>query len=31
VAKETMNLHAANALVTAEELVKVDGEQIHLG
>jgi nitrous oxide reductase len=30
-AEKTMNLHAKNALVTAEELVKVDGEQIHLG
>jgi hypothetical protein len=31
VATSTMSLHAENALVTAEELVKVDGEQIHLG
>ena len=30
-AKSVMSLHAENALVTAEELVKVDGEQIHLG
>jgi hypothetical protein len=30
-AKKTMSLHAENALVTAEELVKVDGEQIHVG
>lgn len=30
-AKSTMSLHAENALVTAEELVKIDGEQIHLG
>jgi len=30
-AKCTMSLHAGNAIVTAEELVKVDGEQIHLG
>jgi hypothetical protein len=31
VAKGTMSLHGANALITAEELVKVDGDQIHLG
>lgn len=30
-AKETMGLHGANTLVTAEELVKLDGEQIHVG
>jgi hypothetical protein len=30
-AKSTMSLHGENALVTAEQLVKVDGEQIHLG
>jgi hypothetical protein len=30
-ADKTMSLHAGNALVTAEELVKIDGEQIHLG
>lgn len=30
-AKKTMSLHAGNALVTAEELVKLDGEQIHVG
>jgi uncharacterized protein DUF3540 len=30
-AKKTMSLHAENALVTAEELVKIDGEQIHVG
>lgn len=30
-AEKTMNLHAQNAVVTAEELVKVDGGQIHLG
>lgn len=30
-AKSSMSLHAQNALVTAEELVKVDGEQIHVG
>ena len=29
VAKETLSLHGENALLTAEELVKVDGEQIH--
>lgn len=31
VAKETMGLHGANTLVTAEELVKLEGEQIHVG
>ena len=30
-ARSSMSLHAQNALVTAEELVKVDGEQIHVG
>ncbi len=30
-AKKSMSLHARNAMVTAEELVKVDGEQIHVG
>jgi hypothetical protein len=30
-ATSSMSLHAQNALVTAEELVKVDGEQIHVG
>jgi hypothetical protein len=30
-AKETMSLHGGNTLVTAEELVKLDGEQIHVG
>jgi alanyl-tRNA synthetase len=30
-AKSSMSFHAQNALVTAEELVKVDGEQIHFG
>ena len=30
-ATSTMSLHAENAIVTAEQLVKVDGEQIHLG
>ena len=31
VAKKTMSLHGENALLTAKELVKVDGEQIHMG
>lgn len=30
-AKESLQLHAHDALVTAEGLVKVDGDQIHLG
>jgi hypothetical protein len=30
-AEKTMSLHAENTVVTAEELVKVDGGQIHLG
>ncbi len=30
-AKKTMSLHGKNTLMTAQELVKVDGEQIHLG
>lgn len=30
-AKRTMSLHAENAVVTAEELIKMDGEQIHIG
>jgi hypothetical protein len=30
-AEKTMSLHAQNTVVTAEELVKVDGGQIHLG
>jgi hypothetical protein len=30
-ATSTMSLHGENALVTAKQLVKVDGEQIHLG
>jgi hypothetical protein len=30
-ARSSMSLHAQNAVVTAEELVKVDGEQIHVG
>ncbi len=29
--KETLNVHAGNAIVTSEELVKLDGNQIHLG
>jgi len=29
--KTSMSLHAENALVTAEQLVKVDGAEIHLG
>jgi Protein of unknown function (DUF3540) len=31
VAQGTLNLHGENAVVTAEELVKLDGEQIHVG
>ena len=31
VARGTMSLHAEDALVTAERLVKLDGEQIHVG
>jgi hypothetical protein len=31
VAKGTVSVHGANALITAEALVKVDGDQIHLG
>jgi Protein of unknown function (DUF3540) len=31
VAKKTAHLHGENALVTAKELVKIDGEQIHVG
>lgn len=31
VAKKTVSLHGENALLTAEELVKIDGEQIHVG
>jgi hypothetical protein len=31
VAKRTMNLHGENAVVTAEHVVKVDGEQILVG
>jgi hypothetical protein len=31
VAKKTASLHGENTLVTAEELVKIDGEQIHVG
>jgi hypothetical protein len=30
-AKETLNLRGENAVLTAKELVKVDGSQIHLG
>ena len=30
-AKKTMNLHGENAVMTARQLVKVDGEQIHMG
>ncbi len=30
-AEKTMSLHAENAVVTAQELVKVDGSQIHMG
>lgn len=30
-AKETMRLHGKHTLMTARELVKVDGEQIHMG
>ncbi len=30
-AEKTMSLHAEHALVTADELVKMDGDQIHLG
>jgi len=30
-AKKTMSLRAENALITAQELVKVDGDQIHVG
>ncbi|MBW2454888.1 MAG: DUF3540 domain-containing protein, partial [Deltaproteobacteria bacterium] len=30
-AEKNYSLHGENALVTADELVKVDGEQIHLG
>ncbi|APR88234.1 hypothetical protein A7982_13583 [Minicystis rosea] len=30
-AKKNLSLHAENALVTAEQLVKVDGAEIHLG
>lgn len=29
--EQVMQMHAGNAVVSAEELVKVDGEQIHLG
>jgi hypothetical protein len=30
-ARENLSLHGKNAVVTARELVKLDGEQIHLG
>lgn len=30
-AKNTLSLHAKNTLMTADELVKVDAEQIHMG
>jgi len=30
-AKEDVSLHGKNALITAEGLIKVDGDQIHLG
>jgi hypothetical protein len=30
-AKKNLSLHCENALVTAEKLVKIDGDQIHLG
>ena len=30
-AKDTLRMHAKNALVTAMSLVKVDGKQIHMG
>lgn len=30
-ARENLSLHGENAIVTARELVKLDGEQIHLG
>jgi len=30
-AKRTMSLHGQNAIMTAQQLVKVDGEQIHVG
>lgn len=31
VAKKSMNMRGENTLITAEELVKIDGEQVHLG
>lgn len=31
VAKDAVRVHAGNAVVTAEELVKIDGEQVHIG
>jgi hypothetical protein len=30
-AKDTVRVHAESAVLTANELVKVDGEQIHIG
>ena len=30
-AKKTMHLHGQHTLMTAQELVKLDGEQIHMG
>ena len=29
--RKTLGLHAANVIATAKDLVKVDGDQIHLG
>ena len=29
--RQTLGLHAANVIATAKDLVKVDGDQIHLG
>jgi len=31
VVAKLLNVHAKTAMVTADELVKVDGEQIHMG
>ena len=30
-AEKTMSLHGEHTLITADDLVKVDGDQIHLG
>jgi hypothetical protein len=30
-AKKSLSLHSRNAMVIAEELVKLDGEQLHVG